>query len=139
MIFIDQLKKWRENNRLEFKCAQGGLRKSFWETYSAFANTNGGLIVLGVDETPEGPKATGVADADALVQDLWNGLNNQQKVSANLLLDSDIAITSDKTEKKLVKTKVMLVKPKDAMSTDALLVTCGQNKRFWNASHPTTR
>ncbi|MBM6942108.1 MULTISPECIES: RNA-binding domain-containing protein [Collinsella] len=92
MSFIDQLSVWRENNRLEFKSARGGLPRSLWETYSAFANTNGGLIVLGVDETSEGPKVTGVADAAALVQDLWNGLNNQQKVSANLLLDSDIII-----------------------------------------------
>ncbi|HIT45184.1 MAG TPA: putative DNA binding domain-containing protein [Candidatus Aphodovivens excrementavium] len=94
MTFFDRLNAWRENNRLEFKLAQGGFPKSFWETYSAFANTNGGLIVLGVDETSEGSKATGVADADALVQDLWNGLNNPQKVSANLLLDSDISVES---------------------------------------------
>lgn len=92
MSFIDQFSVWRENNRLEFKSARGGFPRSFWETYSAFANTNGGMIVLGVDETSEGPKVTGVADAGALVQDLWNGLNNQQKVSANLLLDSDIII-----------------------------------------------
>lgn len=90
--YIDKLGTWRENNRLEFKSARGGLPKSFWETYSAFANTAGGLIVLGVDETPDGPKAVGVADADTLVQDLWNGLNNPQKVSANLLLDSDVVV-----------------------------------------------
>lgn len=92
VTFIDQLSGWRENNRLEFKSARGGFPRSFWETYSAFANTNGGLIVLGVDEGPEGIKITGVADAAALVQDLWNGLNNSQKVSVNLLIDSDISI-----------------------------------------------
>lgn len=92
MSFFDQLSVWREGNRLEFKSARGGFPRSFWETYSAFANTAGGMIVLGVEETPEGPKAVGVADADALVQDPWNGLNNQQKVSANLLIDSDVAV-----------------------------------------------
>lgn len=92
VAFLDQLSSWRENNRLEFKRAQGGFPKSFWETYSAFANTSGGLIVLGVDETPDGPKAAGVTNADALVQDLWNGLNNPQRVSANLLIDSDVTI-----------------------------------------------
>lgn len=92
MPFLDQLSEWRENNRLEFKSARGGFPRSFWETYSSFANTSGGLIVLGVEETPEGPKAVGVSDSGALIKNLWNGLNNPQRVSANLLLDSDIAI-----------------------------------------------
>ncbi len=91
-MFIDQLGEWKEGSRLEFKSAKGGFPKSFWETYSAFANTEGGLIVLGVEETPDGLKAGGLSNASALVQDLWNGLNNLQKVSSNLLVESDVAI-----------------------------------------------
>lgn len=36
----------KESVDVEFKSGRGGLSASLWSTYSAFANTNGGSIVI---------------------------------------------------------------------------------------------
>ncbi|MDR1342691.1 MAG: putative DNA binding domain-containing protein [Prevotellaceae bacterium] len=90
MIDITNIAQLKENFRLEAKKAAGGLPASLWETYSAFANTNGGVILLGVSEENNVLKATGVQDASRKIQDIWNTLNNRQKVSANVLAEKRI-------------------------------------------------
>jgi ATP-dependent DNA helicase RecG len=37
----------------EFKSARGGMPCSFWESYAAMANTQGGTILLGVADAAQ--------------------------------------------------------------------------------------
>ena len=46
--------KYKEDNCREIKKAEGGLPESLWESYSSFANSNGGVIILGVCENKDG-------------------------------------------------------------------------------------
>ncbi len=81
----------REDVDLEAKSAlgqdgRGALPKDIFESYSAFANTDGGMIYLGVKELKDRSfDAHGIENPDPLLDDLWNQLNNPQKVSRNLL------------------------------------------------------
>ena len=85
-----------ERVTLECKKAQSSVPGSVWETYSALANTNGGMILLGVhEELAEKDIAkrftiTGVDDAEKIRKDFWNIVNNTEKVNVNLLKDEDV-------------------------------------------------
>ncbi len=86
---INLLMTYKEDSLLEVKSARGGLPNSLWESYSAFANSDGGVIVLGVKEKEDGTFfIEGLKDPHKLMKDFWNGINNRQKVSSNILTDS---------------------------------------------------
>ena len=90
---FENLQTYRENNRLELKSALGGLPQSLWETYSAFANTSGGIILLGVEEAADKTIRTlPLPNPERLVHEFWNTVNNRQKVSANILSNKHIHI-----------------------------------------------
>lgn len=94
--YIDQLLANGERVTLECKKARKDVPHSLWETYSAFANTDGGIILLGVDENLKEKDISkrftviGVEDAAKIRTDIWNTLNSREKVSASLLRDEDI-------------------------------------------------
>ena len=85
MIDFGNLEKYRENNRIEAKKALGGLPRSIWETYSAFANTHGGIILLGVEEWADKSLHTvDLPDPDRLIKEFWDIVNNPNKTSVNV-------------------------------------------------------
>ena len=89
----NELQLYRENNRIEAKKAAGGLPRSIWETYSSFANTAGGFILLGVEEQPDKSlRAVSLADPEKLVTEFWNTINNRQKVNVNILTNKNVNI-----------------------------------------------
>ena len=87
---IHKFDEYREDNRLEVKKASGGLPNSLWDTYSSFANSYGGVILLGVIENEDGSfKTSGLKNTDKLTKEFWNTINST-KTSVNLLTDDDI-------------------------------------------------
>lgn len=96
MLDFANIEKYKENNRIEAKKALGGLPNSIWETYSAFANTLGGYILLGVAEKEDKTFETvDLPDPEKLVKEFWDIVNNPKKVSINLLTAKDIEIQNE--------------------------------------------
>lgn len=93
MLDVENLQQYRENNRIEAKEALGGLPESLWETYSAFANTEGGIILLGVEELPDKSlHALDILDPHWLIEDFWRIINDPQMVSRNILTEENVQI-----------------------------------------------
>lgn len=93
MLDFENLQNYRENNRIEAKQALGGLPESIWETYSAFANADGGIILLGVEELPDKSlHALDLLDPQWLIEDFWMILKDPKRVSANILKPEHVQI-----------------------------------------------
>ena len=93
MLDLDNLQKYRENNRIEAKQALGGLPESIWETYSAFANTDGGIILLGVEELPDKSlHPLDLLDPQWLIEDFWTLVRDPRIVSTNILTEDQVRV-----------------------------------------------
>ncbi len=61
---IKRLVAKSENAAVEFKRARGGVPADFWPSYSSFANTDGGVIILGVREKDGKREIEGLANTE---------------------------------------------------------------------------
>ena len=92
---ILEMLKYGEHIHLECKKAEPTLPNSVWETYSSFANTDGGLILFGIEEHIKEAdfdrRFTFVQIKNPMqrIKDFWNTINSD-KVSSNILVDADV-------------------------------------------------
>lgn len=81
---------------VECKEAENNVPKSVYESYSAFANTKGGYIILGVKENKKKKLMEdrflmqGIENVSKQLADFWNTMNNGSKVNINILKDEDV-------------------------------------------------
>lgn len=82
---------------IECKESDSNLSKSIWDTYSSFANTNGGYIFLGIKEEKkkklpeERFQIQGIKNYDFQIKTFWDTINGN-KVNKNILTDEDVQI-----------------------------------------------
>lgn len=76
---LSNFDEYKEDNCREVKKAEGGLPIALWESYSSFANSNGGVIILGVGERQDGKwYTTGLKNANKLKKNFWNTIHDKK-------------------------------------------------------------
>lgn len=98
------LKHGYEHEQLECKEAAYKLPKTFWETYSAFANTCGGVVILGVKEKKDDRTfvVSGVSNPYEVVKNLHDTLSNRSKVNVDVLQSDSVEIVEDVSGRKVI-------------------------------------
>lgn len=97
-----------ENQYIEYKEDSSKLSKAMWETISSFANTEGGVIILGVAEdrkTQSRPSfsVTGVSNPHELLENFWSTAD--QVLNVNTVTNDDVKVI-DVSNKQVIEITV---------------------------------
>ena len=89
---LDRLLQEKESSDIEFKSAKGGFPHSFWETYSSFANTDGGAIIFGIKEKDDQFFLDGLTKEQVrkYEKDFFDRMHSKESVSTPLLREDDV-------------------------------------------------
>jgi predicted HTH transcriptional regulator len=92
--FLNEQLATQESYEVEFKHAHGGFPRSFWETYSSFANTDGGVIIFGVKEK-DNLLSIDPIDEDKtqeILKTFWKQVRSRESISCCLLTNKDVKV-----------------------------------------------
>ncbi|MCK5855320.1 MAG: putative DNA binding domain-containing protein, partial [Sulfurovaceae bacterium] len=81
-----------ESSEVEFKSAKGGLPKSLWSSLSAFANTAGGYIILGVEEKGGVFELGSLKNSNTMLKQFWDTHNNREKLNNPICKEEDVSV-----------------------------------------------
>lgn len=99
---------------IEYKSGKEGFPKELWKSYSAFANTNTGIIVIGVSEKKGAFSIEGLTDEQIskYQKQFWDDCNNPNTISRNLLKNDDVRVIE------LQKAKLLIIRVPFARRTE---------------------
>lgn len=106
LIMFESIKEVKneliKGERFDFECkeSESVVPKSVYESYSSFANTNGGVIVLGIKEVKNAKNVKerfviqGIKNAQSQINSFWNTINSN-KVNVNILSNDDVYLLTE--------------------------------------------
>lgn len=110
MNYDDELPQ--EDEHIEYKEGSKNFPKEAWKTISAFENTDGGLLILGIkeyDKVLHKFKITGVQNSQQVLDDFWSQSTNPQRISYSSISNNDLNIIDIDENTKIIEIKVQQV------------------------------